>query len=115
MASTLVKLGGEFRVIRMTTDRLGGTPTRSRTSPPSWPTSVQTIQYLGDLSEPSVFNNGATGERAHRAEVLRRLRAGRVAAARPTLTLNYGLRYDYYTPLREARQPRSSSSTSTPA
>jgi hypothetical protein len=58
-----LKVGGEARVIRMATDRLGGT-TYSFTNvnaflanPPS------AIQFLGDESAPSVFNDGATGLR----------------------------------------------------
>ena len=38
-----------------------------------------TIQFLGDESAPSVFNNGATGPRHIRAGVLHRLRAGRIS------------------------------------
>ena len=48
-----------------------------------------------------MFNNGATGRRHTKQEYY-------IAYAqdewhvRPNFTLNYGLRYDYYTPLREA-------------
>src|SRR4029079_12715658 len=62
---------------------------------------AQTIQYLGDLSAPSPFNNGATGERNTRQNYI-------IAYAqdewhlRPDVTLNYGVRYDYYSPLTEA-------------
>ncbi len=57
------------------------------------------IQYAGDISAPSVFNNGATGMRHTRQQYF-------VAFAQdewqlsPRLTLNYGLRYEYYTPLK---------------
>ena len=54
----------------------------SRTSPAFLANTPSSIQYFGDLSEPSPFHNGATGPAAHRAGVLRRLRAGRVARAR---------------------------------
>jgi hypothetical protein len=95
-----LKFGGEFRMIRMTTDRLGGITY-------TWPNlnaflgnQLQSVQYLGDLSAPSVFNNGATGERHTQqqyyigfAQDEWRL-SGRA-------TLNYGVRYEYYTPLRE--------------
>ena len=50
----------------MTTDQLGGTTYTYPTSRRSWPTSRRRIQYAGDISAPSVFNNGATGMRAHR-------------------------------------------------
>jgi hypothetical protein len=57
---------------------------------------------LGDVSAPSPFNGGATGQRFAKQEYY-------IAYAedewkiRPNLTLNYGLRYEYYTPLREDR------------
>ena len=58
------------------------------------------IQYFGDLSEPSPFHNGASGMKHTRQEYY-------VAFAQdewhlnPKITLNYGMRYDYYVPLRE--------------
>jgi hypothetical protein len=95
-----VKVGGELRMIRMTTDRLGGITY-------TWPNlnaflnnQLQSVQYLGDLSAPSVFNNGATGERQTRQDYY-------IAYAQDEwrvherATLNLGLRYEYYTPLRE--------------
>ena len=63
VGSHSLKVGGEFRMVRMSTDRLGGITY-------TWPNlnaflanQLQSMQYLGDLSAPSVFNNGATGER----------------------------------------------------
>ena len=95
------KFGADLRVIRMSTDQLGGiTYTYSNINSfiNNTPTSVQ---YIGDLSAPSPFNNGATGDRHINQEYY-------VAYAqdewrvKPSLTLNYGLRYDYYVPLTEA-------------
>jgi hypothetical protein len=97
----LMKFGGDVRVIRMTTDQLGGT-TYSYANLASFLTNTPTtIQYFGDLSEPSPFSNGASGPKHTKQEYF-------VAYAqdewhvRPNFTLNFGLRYDYYTPLREA-------------
>jgi hypothetical protein len=96
-----VKVGADVRMIRMTTDQLGGiTYTFSNITGflANTPTS---IQYFGDLSEPSPFHNGAAGEKHIKQEYY-------VAFAqdewrlRSNFTLNYGLRYDYYLPLREA-------------
>ena len=76
-------------------------PTPIRTSPGSSPTRRSSIQYFGDLSEPSPFHDGASGAEHIEQEYY-------VAFAQdewrvnPKLTLNYGLRYDYYVPLREA-------------
>jgi hypothetical protein len=99
-ANHQVKIGGEFRFIRMKTDRLGGTTYAFSNLSAFLANTASTIQYLGDVSEPSVFNDGLTGPR-------RTNQTYYVAYAqdewrvRQNLTLNYGLRYDYYTPLRE--------------
>src|SRR5262249_28823312 len=64
--------------------------------------TLASVQFLGDVSAPSVFNGGATGQRKAKQQYY-------IAYAqdewrlRPNLTLNYGLRYEYYTPLREDR------------
>jgi hypothetical protein len=96
-----LKVGGEVRVIRMSTDRLGGTTYSFQNLNAFLANQPSTIQFLGDESAPSVFNNGATGERHIRQQYY-------IAYAQdefhvnPTFTLNYGLRYDYYTPIKEA-------------
>lgn len=96
------KFGGEFRAIRLYTDRQGGTTYTFSSIENFLANNAQSIQYLGDVSAPSPFNGGATGQRRAEQEYY-------IAYAqdewkiRPNLTLNYGLRYEYYTPLREAR------------
>ncbi|MBW8866897.1 MAG: TonB-dependent receptor [Acidobacteria bacterium] len=60
-----------------------------------------TIQYLGDESAPSVFNGGATGPR-HLEQEYYIAYAQDEWHVNPKFTLNYGVRYDYYTPMREA-------------
>ena len=96
------KLGGEYRAIRLYTDRQGGTTYTFANITSFLANQPQSIQYLGDLSAPSPFNNGATGQR--RAEQEYYIVYGQDEwKIRPNLTLNYGLRYEYYTPLREAR------------
>jgi hypothetical protein len=96
------KFGGEFRMIRLYTDRLGGT-TYTYSNLNSFLTNTpQSIQFLGDLSAPSPFNNGATGQRYAKQEYY--IVYGEDEwKIKPNLTLNYGLRYEYYTPLREDR------------
>ena len=54
------------------------------------------------MSAPSPFNGGATGNRCAKQEYYIGY-AQDEWKIRPNLTLNYGLRYEYYTPLREAR------------
>src|SRR5262249_11767267 len=58
------------------------------------------IQYFGDLSEPSIFHNGATGLK-HTKQNYYVGFAQDEWHVNPKVTLNYGLRYDYYTPLKE--------------
>src|SRR5678815_4324481 len=96
------KFGGEFRLIRLYTDRLGGT-TYTYSNLTSFLTNTpQSIQFLGDVSAPSPFNNGATGQRYAKQEYY--IAYGEDEwKLRPNLTLSYGLRYEYYTPLREDR------------
>ncbi len=96
-----LKFGGEFRAIRMSTDRLGGT-TYSYTNVNAFlANQPSTIQFLGDESAPSVFNNGATGPR-NLVQNYFIAYAQDEFHVNPKLTLNYGARYDYYTPMREA-------------
>jgi hypothetical protein len=97
-----LRMGGEFRAIRLYTDRLGGTTFTYSNIANFLANTPQSINFVGDLSAPSPFNNGATGQRLAQQEYY-------IAYAqdewkiRPNLTLNYGLRYEYYTPLREDR------------
>jgi hypothetical protein len=96
------KFGGEIRFIRLYTDRLGGTTYTYSNLTNFLTNTPQSIQFLGDVSAPSPFNNGATGQRFAKQEYYITY-AEDEWKLRPNLTLNYGLRYEYYTPLREDR------------
>ena len=50
-------------MIRMSTDQLGGTTYTYPNITAFLANQPSAIQYLGDISAPSVFNNGATGMR----------------------------------------------------
>jgi hypothetical protein len=95
------KFGGELRQIRLYTDRQGGITYSYASIQNFLANTAATVQFLGDLSAPSPFFNGSTGEALGKQEYY-------IAYAqdewkiRQNLTLNYGLRYEYYTPLREA-------------
>jgi hypothetical protein len=96
------KFGGELRLIRLYTDRQGGT-TYTYSNLTSFLTNTpQSIQFLGDVSALSPFNGGATGQRFAKQEYYIGY-AEDEWKIKPNLTLNYGLRYEYYTPLREDR------------
>jgi Carboxypeptidase regulatory-like domain len=95
-----LKFGGEVRFVRLYTDRLGGT-TYSYANLASFLTNTAaTVQYLGDENAPSPFNNGATGNRYAKQEYYIGY-AQDEWRIKPNLTFNYGLRYEYYSPLRE--------------
>lgn len=95
------KFGGELRQIRLFTDRQGGITYTFSSIQNFLANAVQSVQYLGDLSAPSPFFNGSTGQ----AQAKQTYYIGYAQdewRIKPNLTLNYGLRYEYYTPLREA-------------
>ena len=96
-----IKMGGEFRQVRMWTDRLGGT-TYAFGNLNAFLANSPTISVLGDVSSPSPFNNGATGNRLAKTEMFSTYIQDEYKF-RPNLTINYGLRYEYYTPMREDR------------
>jgi Carboxypeptidase regulatory-like domain len=95
-----LKFGGEVRQIRMWTDRIGGTTYTWSSINNFLSNSLQSTQFLGDLSAPSPFFNNSTGQ----AQARQTYYIGYAQdewKIKPNLTLNYGLRYEYYTPLRE--------------
>ena len=95
-----VKLGGDVRIIRMATDQLGGVTYTYQNIGNFLNNIPQQIQYFGDLSEPSPFHNGATGLK-HTAQEYYVGFAQDEWRASSKVTLNFGLRYDYYTVMRE--------------
>jgi hypothetical protein len=95
------KFGTEIRRNRLFTDRLGGTTYVFNSLTDFLANRAASIQYLGDESDPSPFNNGFTGQRL--AKSMYYVGYGQDEwKIRPNITLNLGLRYDYYSPLEEA-------------
>jgi hypothetical protein len=96
-----IKFGGELREIRVYTDRQGGITYTFANINNFLANTLQSTQFLGDLSAPSPFFNNSTGQAL--AKQTYYIAYGQDEwKIRPNLTLNYGLRYEYYTPLREA-------------
>jgi hypothetical protein len=96
-----MKFGGELRQVRMYTDRNGGITYTYPNLGAFQTNSPSNIRYTADLSDPSVFNPGATGER--KAEQNYYIGYAQDEwHLRSNVTLNYGLRYEYYSPLLEA-------------
>ena len=96
-----IKFGGEFRQVRLYTDRLGGV-TYAFSNLNAFLANTPSISVLGDLSAPSPFNNGATGNRFGKTEMFSAY-AQDEFKLKSNITLTYGLRYEYYTPMREDR------------
>ena len=99
--SHFFKAGAEVRLIRMKTDRLGGTTYTFSNLAAFLANTPQQIQYLGDVSAPSPFNGGVTGMREAKTEFFVGYLQDEWKVS-PKLTLNLGLRLDKYKPLREA-------------
>lgn len=96
------KFGVEVRPNRIYTDRLGGTTYVFNSLTDFLANRAASIQFLGDLSDPSPFNNGITGQRLAKSTYY--IGYGQDEwKLRPNLTLNLGLRYEYFTPLEDAR------------
>ena len=95
------KIGGEVRPVRLRSDRLGGITYTFSNISAFLGDQPSSIQYLGDVSALSPFT-GKKGMMDLRQEYY-------IAYAqdewkvRPNLTINYGLRYEYYTVLHDAQ------------
>jgi hypothetical protein len=93
------KFGTEIRRVQLKTDRLGGTTYTFSSFNNFLLGNLQQIQYVGDLSAPSPFT-GVSGQRVARQTYY--IFYGQDQwNIRPNLTISYGLRYEYYSPLRE--------------
>jgi hypothetical protein len=97
-----LKFGGELRPLRMYTDRLGGTTYTYSNLNDLLANRPTQVSFLGDVSAPSPFNGGATGIR----EMSQYYLIGYAQDEwkfRPTFTISYGLRYEFYSVLHEVR------------
>ncbi len=97
-----MKFGYEMRAIRLYTDRLGGTTYTFSNIADFLANKTSSVSVVGDVSAPSPFNGGVTGNRFAKAEWYIGY-AQDEWKIRPNLTMSYGMRYEYYTPLREAK------------
>jgi hypothetical protein len=95
-----MKFGVEVRPVRMYTDRLGGTTYTYPNVTALLNNQPSQIQILGDISAPNPLHGGIARNRFLKQEYYIGY-AQDEWKIRPTLTLNYGLRYEYYTTLRE--------------
>ncbi len=97
-----IKTGIEITPRVMYMDQLGGAVYTYSTVSDFLINKLKQVQVASDLdSFPSPFNNGYTGVR----KGLQTFYGGYIQdewRIKPNLTMNYGLRYDYFTPLTEA-------------
>ena len=96
------KFGGEFNPRGMYLDQLGGTAYTFSTVQNFLANDPSQVNITNTVSSPSVFHNGATGVRQGVQWFLGAFFQDEWKV-KPTLTINAGLRYDYFSPLNEAR------------
>ncbi|MBI5084108.1 MAG: TonB-dependent receptor [Acidobacteria bacterium] len=96
-----LKFGGEFRPVQLYTDRLGGTTYTFGNIAALIANTPSQIQILGDVSAPNPLHNGIATNRSLR-QSYSIFYAQDEWHIRPNITLNYGLRYEYYSVLHEA-------------
>jgi hypothetical protein len=94
-----MKFGGEFRPVRLYTDRLGGTTYTYSNLNDLLANKPSSVQYLADVSSPNPFHNGIATNR-FLSQSYTSVYAQDEWKVLPTLTINYGLRYEYYTSMR---------------
>ena len=100
--SHTVKIGVEVRPIRMYTDRLGGTTYTYSNLNDLLNNRPSSVQVIGDVSAPNPLHGGATGNRFLKQTYYIGY-AQDEWKIRPNFTMNYGLRYEFYSVLREDR------------
>jgi hypothetical protein len=95
-----MKFGGEFRMIRINTDRFGGTTYTFTTIDDLLANNLASAQLNADASLPSPWNNGQTGPRQGRQQYYIGYATDEWRIS-PQFTMTYGLRYEYFGVMHE--------------
>lgn len=99
-----MKFGGEIRPVRLYNDRLGGTTYSFANLNDFLANRPSEIQFIGDLSAPSPWDGGDGKPGVREAIQTYFAFYGQDEwRVRRNVTINYGLRYEYYTVPREAK------------
>ncbi len=96
------KFGVEVRPVRIYTDRLGATTYTYSSVTALLNNTPSSVQVLGDVSAANPLHNGATGNR-YLKQIYYVGYAQDEWKIRPNLSMSYGLRYEFYSPLKEDR------------
>ncbi len=96
-----MKFGVEIRPISLYNDQLGGTTYTYNTVNAFIANTPNQIQFFGDLSDVSPFTG--LGGNAKVKQIYYVGYAQDEWKVKPNLTLSYGLRYEFYSPLHEVR------------
>jgi hypothetical protein len=96
-----MKFGVEFRPIRLYNDQQGGTTYSFPSITAFINNQPSQVQFIGDLSQRSPFT-GLTGN-IFLKQMYSIFYAQDEWKLRPNVTLSYGLRYEFYSPLHEDR------------
>ncbi len=97
-----MKFAIEIRPIRMYTDRLGGTTYTFSNLNDLLNNRPSSVQVIGDVSAPNPLHGGAAGNRFLKQTYYIGF-AQDEWKLRPNITVNYGVRYEYYSVLHEDR------------
>lgn len=94
-------VGGEIRLIRLSLESLNGVTYKFANLNDFLQNRLVSAEYLADLSDPSPFRTDAGGVRHAKQQYYIGFAQDKWTIKPNELTLTYGLRYEYYTALRE--------------